>query len=846
MKRTLCLVTNELYPLSAGGIGRLMYNFAVQNRDTGGPVNLHFLVPVELLRKNDNQRKAEEAYADLAQIHVAPDLNQSQTVINKLMHRALLNPWSFEAQYAESYRYYLGLLEAEKRIGHSLTYIEFPDFGGWGTATIEAQRAGIAFQDTAIIARLHSTQGVIRRVERFTHGPNHWHGVQLDAERRFLSHAQVIVGHVPGIIDYNADHYGLAETWQDRTRLEFPPILLDDSVASAAAQQTVQEVRAGLASAFGLKSADDLDPDFVFSSRFQQFKRPELFIRAAIMLLDNRPDYTGTFRLISYGWDDDYMEWLQSLVPPVYRKRILFQLDTEPDIREEFIRSSIVVVPSSYESLCLFAFEAAMMGCKVILNRQCIGFSTSERWDENENCLMFDGSTFDLAETMGKALSWTPSHVVNAGAGCPYWAEPDFDVEARPEPDRRTASLSLVCYGYLTKEQVLAHAAQLSHVQTEGYGVVFFLAKALFAQETDLVEHLESFGWSVELMAGYGDQAYEFGLTISHLESDLIAFLPSGYELHPHFLRKAQDTFASNPEVMLVGGHVRVVDGPTGEPDTVRVYAGNMPSVAMSSSRIAPRTSVVRRKIIEQRPFASEAGEQWFEAWSRDMAIDDEPMLILPQITADLVAQEERVESTQILSAAIVDRMFRNAGLRARGLAIEPPEEPERDERPTIDLIEDTLTAFYCRLPRQTVRDFKLVSWQLDKEALLVHPTNDEPTVAEMVLSNNPVQLIEATVINSRAQNTGIEVAIALVPPQVTDADVYHLTIGQYRFTDAAISAWSLLEAGERKTISVATKHVSYGNEHVLVITRVPANGDERHAHLLVEEIVLHPTSSEL
>ena len=102
MKRTLCLVTNELYPLSAGGIGRLMYNFAVQNRDSGGPVNLHFLVPVELLRKNDNQRKAEEAYADLAQIHVAPDLNQSQTVINKLMHRALLNPWSFEAQYAES------------------------------------------------------------------------------------------------------------------------------------------------------------------------------------------------------------------------------------------------------------------------------------------------------------------------------------------------------------------------------------------------------------------------------------------------------------------------------------------------------------------------------------------------------------------------------------------------------------------------------------------------------------------------------------------------------------------------------------------------------------------------
>ncbi|MEL7013974.1 MAG: hypothetical protein AAFO72_11925 [Pseudomonadota bacterium] len=845
-KKTLCLVTNELYPLSAGGIGRLMYNFAIQNRDTGGPVNLHILVPAELLRENDNQRKVDEAYGDLAQIHIAPDLNQSQTVINTLMHRGLLNKWSFEAQYAIGFRYYLGLLEAEKNIGRSLTYVEFPDFGGWATATIEAQRAGIAFQNTAITARLHSTQGVIRREERFSHGPNLWHGVQLDAERHFLSHAQLVVGHVPGIIDYNAEHYGLADAWAGRTRLEFPPILLDDSVASETAKQTVQDVRADLASGFGLKNPSNLDPDFVFSSRFQQFKRPELFVRAAIVMLDNRPEYTGTFRLISYGWDEDYLEWLQSLVPPIYRKRILFQLDTPPDVREQFIRTSIVVVPSIYESLCLFAFEAATMGCKVILNRQCVGFSTSERWDENENCLMFDGSAFDLAETMGKALSWERSHMVNAEAGCPYWAEPELQIEGRPGSDDGTPSLCLVCYGYLTKAQVLAHAAQLSHVQTDGYDVVFFLPKAFFAQDTELLSHLYSFGWSVELMAGYGDQAYEFGLLISRQDADLIAFLPSGYELHPNYLPKAQTTFSRNPDVMLVGGHIRVVDGPTGEPDTARLYAGNMPSVAMSSSRIAPRTSVVRRTAIEQRPFASEAGEQWFEAWSRDMAIDGVPMLILPELTADLIAQEERVENTKPLSAAIVDRMFRNAGLPARGLAVATGVPTEQDERPTGDLTEDDLTAFQCRLPRGRIRDFPLVSWQPHKEAVLVHPTNDTPTVAELALAGRPVQLVEATVINDKAQNTGIEVAIALVPPQVTDHDIADLLRGQYRYSDAVLSAWSLLEPGDRTTISVATKHVSYGNESVLVITKVPANGDERHAHLLVEKIALHPTSSEL
>ena len=844
-KPLVCLITNELYPLSAGGIGRLMFNFARRNTASGRPVELHYLVAAEIFEDEDNRRRVVEAFGDHAEVHPAPRLEDDPSAFSRLMARALSRPWTFDSQFALSCQYYHGLVDAERRLGRPFDYIEFPDFGGWSIASVEAQRAGLAFQTATIVARLHSTQGVICRNDRFAHHPALWNGVQFDGERHLLEHAGLIVGHVEGVVAHNESHYGLAARWRGRTVCEFPPIMLDESVQTDDAVEIVDEARMAVAGAHGIDRLGDLDPDFVFSSRFQQFKRPDLFVRAAVIFLENRPEYTGLFRLISYGWDKDYIDWLRSLVPPCLAGRIVFQFGTRPDVREAFIRTSIVVVPSSYESLCLFAHEAGAMGCRVILNRACVAFGSAPRWIDGENCLMFDGTAPDLARVMAEAILWSPSSMVDTSATEPYWAggrwaRPPVRVAGTALP-----SMSLVCHGHTLREHVLEQMAQLSHGQDGDVDVVFLLANALFRDDAELVRHVEAFGWRVEWMPGYGDDPRSLALRLAGFDSDLIAFLPHGYELHRGFLGRARTAFAGDETLSLVGGQVRIIDDATGRPDVARVYAGNMPSLAMVSSRVAPRASVVRRSLIARRPFESEAGALWFEAWTRDLAMAGESLLILPEFAADLAAQHDHGENSKHLSGGIVDRMCQEAGLRARGLALDPVIPPERsDERYTI-VQGDALGQARRRLPRVSTKDFDLVANRSDHGGLLVHPTDASFTVAELAGPERRLRLLEADVRNVLTENSGVEVAIALAGPAASDEDIEAMATTGADAAGGAISDWVRVPPGADAHLSLAVTHASHGRDRVLLMTRVPPNGDDAYAHLVFQRVVQHFSTSE-
>lgn len=388
---SICFVTNELYPLRKGGIGRMLFNFARQNAATGAPAEIHFLVPPDLVSEPGEETRLRDALGDMAQLHIATPLYMLPDAEAHLFDRGSFNPWTLELMQSTSYRYYRALLDIEHRRGVPFSFIEFPDFGGWGLASVEAKRAGLAFRDTAITARLHSTQGLISRSERF-YESSHWNGMLMDAERHLLAHADLIVGHVQSIIDQNAEHYDLAERWTGRTVLEFPPILLEEDEANAVAPE------------------EDAAPceDFIFSSRLQPFKRPDIFVRAAVAFLEKHPEHTGNFRLVSYGWDRRYIDWLHDLVPVRFRSRVTFIDNANEAERSAYLARSVVVVPSDYESLCLFAFESAQMGRPVILNGRCSAFGENPRWSDGENCLLFDGTVSDLVRAMEQARTMAP------------------------------------------------------------------------------------------------------------------------------------------------------------------------------------------------------------------------------------------------------------------------------------------------------------------------------------------------------------------------------------------------------------------------------------------------------
>jgi len=288
----VCLLSNEMYPFLPGGIGRLMYNFCMQNAKSKTPVELHYLLKAS---SADEQSKIREFYEGVAHIHFCPELADLDDEVSK----ALAENNAFHPEFADNYKepqsYYQGLLMAEAASQGPFDVVEIADMGGWGQAILAAKQAGLAFQDTQIACRLHSSIGIITEFERYSHHPSTWFSAKLDLERQSILGADIVVGHVPAIVEENARHYNLGKKWANTVLVEFPPILLDTDV----------------------EEVTDLGPtpDFVFSSRLQPFKRPDIFIRAAVLFMERHPDYPGVFRIMSYGWDENYIVSLQALVP---------------------------------------------------------------------------------------------------------------------------------------------------------------------------------------------------------------------------------------------------------------------------------------------------------------------------------------------------------------------------------------------------------------------------------------------------------------------------------------------------------------------------------------------------
>ncbi|MDP2520804.1 glycosyltransferase [Shimia thalassica] len=838
-------MSNELYPLSAGGIGRLMFNFARQNTDLGSPVDLHFLVPAEIFKTEEDKSKVLEAFGEHAEVHVCPRHGDNPSAISQLMERAQNHPWTFDSHYAHTYQYFSGLLEAERNIGGTFDIIEFPDFGGWAVASVEAKRAGLAFQTAQITTRLHSSQGLIYRNDRFAHHPSLWLGVLFDSERHLLEYADTVVGHVSGIITHNAEHYALEEIWEGKIVQEFPPILMDESIQTESAVRIVVEERASRHTS--LLAEDIAEPDFVFSSRFQQFKRPDLFIRGAVAFLEEMPDYSGTFRLISYGWDQEYIDWLKSLVPPYLAQKIVFQFGTRPDVREEFIRTSIVVVPSDYESLCLFAFEAATMGCKVIMNRDCLAFSTSERWRDRENCLMFDGEANDLARIMQEALTWEPATIADTTPTDPYWVNAEPQKPMREIGENDLPSLELICFGYRSNQELRNHIAHLAHFDLGDVKVRFLSSRdIIFQDETEIRALIEARGWQLDVMPGVGDDPVSFTKRLIALESDLIAFLPFGYEIYPDFLDNSRNAFGCNPSLSVVGGHIRIVDDASGRGDTIRSYAGHMASVAMLSSRIAPPTSVIRRKLLAEYPFESRAMDLWFTVWARDITLSGATMLILPQIVADLSSAHERRENSKLISGGIVDKVFQSAGLRARGISIDSLAPPEKVDRDYFTISGDELRKGMMLLPAFSNRDYEPVTFSHEQQGLVLHPLYESPTIAKIDHHGQRIRRIEATVANLSARNMGLDVALAVVRPDAPLSEIELMAREAPTGWTGARSNWMNVAPGSTEVLTLATCSVSYGGDSILVLTRLSTNGVEQSSHVVLKELKLYTLENAL
>ena len=619
---SICFVTNELYPLKPGGIGRLMYNFAVDNRESPSPAEIHYLLPPE----DEEQRNAIRGeYAGLGTVHFCSGEFPTLGVFGESLRRFGAGadgqrPSNLDEHLLRSLQYYSGLQEAQVATGREFDIVEFPDFGGWAAATLAAKKAGFAFANTRIAVRLHSTFGLITLTERYYHRPSLWLASIYDLERRALQDADLVVGHLESIADFNANSYGFDDAWRSRVIIEFPPITLDEPAGQGFLAASRRPAR-----------------DFVFSSRLQPFKRPDLFIRAAVRMLRDDPTCQSLFHVASYGWDQTYIAWLQSLVPLDLRMRIRFLPNLTQVERAQLLRRSIVVVPSIYESLCLFAYESAMQGLKVILNRQCDAFGAGPRWVDRANCLMFDGSYIDLARVMRQALDWTPTSPVDASPDPPYWEAFQPSDEPSGTPDD-LPKLDLLAHGFSTIAELNQWLIQANERQIGGglptldiersYHLIAprpLLRTAGAPMRVPAVP-----GLHLHLAESWDVTADDIAAALDQMTGEVVAFAPRGLSVDPGFIETALEALAADPDLSAVTSHTLLIDPGHEGPPRVRLYAADLLTAAVSTTRVCHRASVFRRDAIRQAGLRMDGGDRWFEDLCARMVDSGHRILCIP------------------------------------------------------------------------------------------------------------------------------------------------------------------------------------------------------------------------
>lgn len=806
--------------MSPGGIGRLMYNFAQRNRNENYPVDLHLLLAHDTASGGADQQLIEGAFADLATIHYAPAPWNLRSELGALLARSILGTLSYEDLYAQSMAYAEKLLEIEKQSGLVFDLVEFPDFKGWGTVPMAMKKAAMGFSHTAFSVRLHSTQSILYHFERYTHQPGPWLAYQFEMEKQGLENADIVIGHIPAVAEYNKNHFGITADWEERLVIEFPPILLDDQTDSLlVADQDRRE--------------DSEHPDFIFSSRLQQFKRPDLFVLAAVSFLSRNKDYGGSFRLVSYGWDRHYIDHLLALIPYSLSDKILIIEDATPEQRLDFLRSAIAVIPSDYESLCLFAFETAIMKSKVILNANCMAFGDHERWRDGENCLLFDGSASGLADVMEKAIMWQPRSYATATPTEPYWQSK----MGSSSPDRKaftpeiSVQVSAVFFDFRRPSALQEHLLRCIPALPDGCQVYCFIGEQFFRSDEDAWLSVAADAVELVLMPGKGYDPQSLSAAFAELPSDYLILVSHGYRPRMGALAKCVEVANLNPTLQYVSGQICQM-GVADEPEGILLFNGDMKSMALQSSRILPAVGVLRKSLLSLHPFDTLAGQNWFEAWSRTLVLANHSTFLLPEIVADYTEQRGPTRNSPKLTGYIMGQFGHDLGLSTMLLTLDQHQTLAWEADRRVLRMEELRPARQIS-PSGVDTGWNIVDCNEELGGLLVHPIDNEVTVATLAISGS-CKSVRAYFDNNRADNGGVEVAIAAVSVDHTFAVLDALKAGA--LVDVPWSGWGLSMSGTQGFQDVSLPD-GYENFQLLFLTKVPHDSTDRNCQLVYTRV---------
>lgn len=601
MPHHICFVTDEIYPGTRGGIGRLIHTTVDELLHSGWQVSVLLSMQDEAVAQF--RQHAREHFPEL---HVY-SVNELLTDLSSDENIPL---WGFHFyDYHASYRIALAL----RRLCtlHQINAVEFNDYHGLGYVALKWRRLwGDELQNIPFWIRLHGTAGICLEVDDAR-------TYRLDQEHLFVME-KYCLQHADGWMTPSQE---IAKWYKEYYGCDDKPIVT--------ATPAFEHVGAGNTHPRVAQSVKRL----LFYGKLQHIKGVDILIQAGVYLLEHGSSELE-FEIIGpeapHPRDESYLGLYERLIPPRWRTHFHFRgpiLSTQ--LEQTAVACDLAVVPSRVETFCLAAHELNWIGIPLVLNNIP---AFRDFFTDGANCRTFDGTVTELTSVLSEIIhhpeminswQWNALDVVSKHRGVQSYEEALATFHPPASLLQKLPLVSFIVPYYNMHEYIDATIDSIiASTYTNWEAIIVddgspnLVAQQKFIELRSTLQADKRFRFVQKENGGLGS-ARNYGFTFA--AGDFVLPLDSDDVITPDYLERAVRALNAQPDVLAVSCFVSYfADGQPPEQIIDYVIPYDLhPAMITIENRAGVACSVFRREVFERFQYNEQltAYEDWDLWW---------------------------------------------------------------------------------------------------------------------------------------------------------------------------------------------------------------------------------------